>query len=499
MSTPLPAAPIKQSANDGRTSEIATSSTGALHAAEEPSKMGKSNDQGFSSLYEAQQKIHPREVQGRFNRWRVAAVVVLLGLFYGLPWLQWDGRQAILFDLPARKFYVFGLSFFPQDFFLLTWLLIIAALSLFFFTALAGRLWCGYACPQTVWTQIFVWMERFAEGPWQQRIKLDRAPWSVRKLGRKSLKQLLWVSFALFTGFSFVAYFTPARALASESMQLSLGGWEAFWIVFYGFATYGNAGYLREQVCKYMCPYARFQGAMFDRHTLVISYDPARGEPRGPRPRKVAPSSRGLGDCIDCTMCVQACPTGIDIRKGLQSECIACAACIDACDHVMDQMSYPRGLIRYTTLAAMDGKRTRIVRPRTLIYGALLLALISGFAYVVAHRSVIEVDVMRDRNALYRALNDGSIENVYTIRIVNKDTRAHDVHLEVEGLEHAVLDTDRRAYRLEGGEILSVPARVRAPAHTAAGSHDVRIVTKFADGKVRSREKARFIGPRNKR
>lgn len=455
-----------------------------------------STDENFASLYAAQQKIHPREVEGRFNRWRVTAVIVLLGLFYGLPWLQWDGRQAILFDLPGRKFYILGLSFFPQDFFLLTWLLIIAALSLFFFTALAGRLWCGYACPQTVWTQIFVWMERLAEGSWQQRIKLDRAPWSARKLARKSFKQILWVCFALFTGFSFVAYFTPARALAGELAQFSLGGWETFWILFYGFATYGNAGYMREQVCKYMCPYARFQSAMFDRHTLVISYDAARGEPRGSRPKKVDPRSRNLGDCIDCTMCVQACPTGIDIRKGLQLECIACAACIDACDHVMDQMSYPRGLIRYTTAAAMDGMRTRILRPRTAIYGALLLVLISGFAYAVAHRSVVEVDVLRDRNALYRTLNDGSIENVYTIRIVNKDTHAHDVRLHVEGLDQAVLDTDRPSFRLDGGEVLSIAARVRAPAHIAVGSHDVRIVTRFADGTVRSREKARFIGPR---
>jgi cytochrome c oxidase accessory protein FixG len=449
-----------------------------------------------AQLYAAQQKIHPREVTGRFNRWRVAAVIVLLGLFYGLPWLQWEGRQAILFDLPARKFYVLGLSFFPQDFFLLTWLLIIAALSLFFFTALAGRLWCGYACPQTVWTQVFVWMERLAEGPWQQRIKLDRAPWSVRKLGRKGFKQTMWISFALFTGFTFVSYFTPARALASELADLSLGGWEWFWILFYGFATYGNAGHMREQVCKYMCPYARFQGAMFDRHTLVISYDSKRGEPRGARPRKVDPRTRNLGDCIDCTLCVQACPTGIDIRKGLQLECIACAACIDACDQVMHQMSYPRGLIRYTTAAALEGKPSRILRPRIAIYGALLLLLVAGFAYTVAHRSPIEVDVLRDRNALYRTLNDGGIENVYTIRIVNKDTREHDVRLRVEGLEHAVLDTDQPTHHLRAGEVSSIAARIRVPSGAAAGAHDVSIVTVLSDGTVRSREKAAFIAPR---
>src|SRR5688500_155031 len=371
------------------------------------------NDGG---LYISHQKVYPREIEGRFNRLRVAATIALLGLFYAVPWLQWDGHQAVLFDLPARKFYTFGLTFFPQDFFLLAWLLIIAALSLFFFTALAGRLWCGYACPQTVWTEIFVWMERWTEGNRQQRMRLDQSPWGLNKLMRKSGKQLLWISFALYTGYTFVAYFTPVRVLTGSVLTATLGSWELFWILFYGFATYGNAGYMREQVCKYMCPYARFQSAMFDRDSLIISYDTRRGEPRGSRARNVDPKSRGLGDCIDCTLCVQACPTGIDIRKGLQLECIACAACIDACDSVMDLMTYPRGLVRYTTQNAMDNAPTRVLRPRTLIYGFLLLALIVGFGVAVANRDLVEVDVLRDRNALYRRLDQGAIENVYTVR-----------------------------------------------------------------------------------
>ncbi|MEN9527010.1 MAG: hypothetical protein RLY56_961, partial [Pseudomonadota bacterium] len=301
------------------------------------------------SYYQAHQKVYPREVKGRFTALRTTAVWVLLGLFYGLPWLRWDDRQAILFDLPARKFHLLGLTLWPQDFIFLAWLLVIAALSLFFFTAVGGRLWCGYACPQTVWTEVFIWMERVTEGDRAKRMKLDAAPWSTNKLLRKAAKQTLWITFSLWTGFTFVGFFTPIDVLADKVLSLSLGSWETFWVLFYGFATYGNAGFLREQVCKYMCPYARFQSAMFDRDTLIITYDTERGEPRGGRRKGSDPRAAGLGDCTDCTMCVQVCPTGIDIRNGLQYECIACAACIDACDSVMDKMGYSRGLVRYDT------------------------------------------------------------------------------------------------------------------------------------------------------
>jgi cytochrome c oxidase accessory protein FixG len=447
------------------------------------------------SLYISHQKVYPREIEGRFNRLRVAATIALLGLFYAVPWLQWDGHQAILFDLPARKFYIFGLTFFPQDFFLLTWLLIIAALSLFFFTALAGRLWCGFACPQTVWTEIFVWMERWTEGNRQQRMRLDQAPWSANKVLRKSSKQLLWISFALFTGFTFVGYFTPVRVLTGSVLTTSLGSWELFWILFYGFATYGNAGYMREQVCKYMCPYARFQSAMFDRDTLIISYDTARGEPRGSRARNVDPKSKGLGECIDCTLCVQACPTGIDIRKGLQLECIACAACIDACDSVMDRMNYPRGLVRYTTQNAIDNVPTRVLRPRTIVYGSLLLALIIGFGVAVANRDLVEVDVLRDRNALYRPLGDGVIENVYTVRFINKDTEAHALRVHAEGIAGLTVDTDRDVQSVGAGEVVSAAVRIRAPAGAVSGGRTIQIVVNSDDGEIEARSKARFIAP----
>ena len=293
------------------------------------------------SLYVSAAKIHAREVDGVFDRLRSATTLLLLGIYYITPWLVWDDRQAVLFDLPARRFYIFGLTFWPQDFFYMAWLLIIAGVSLFFFTALAGRLFCGYACPQTVWTNAFVWMERIAEGKRAKRVKLDKSDWTAEKIARKALKQFLWITFALWTGFTFVGYFTPILELAREIVTFSTGGWATFWVLFYSFATYGNAGIMREQVCKYMCPYARFQSAMFDRETLIVSYDTERGEPRGSRSRKDDRADKGLGDCIDCTLCVQVCPTGIDIRDGLQYECIACAACVDACDGVMDKMGYP--------------------------------------------------------------------------------------------------------------------------------------------------------------
>jgi cytochrome c oxidase accessory protein FixG len=448
-----------------------------------------------SDLYATHEKVYPREVHGRFDRLRTFAVIALLGLFYALPWVRWDGRQAVLFDLPARRFYIFGLTFFPQDFFLLTWLLIIAALSLFFFTAVAGRLWCGYACPQTVWTQIFVWMERWTEGDRRQRMKLDKAPWSASKLLRKSAKQVLWILFSLYTGYTFVGYFTAIDVLSNELLTASLGGWESFWALFYGFATYGNAGHMREQVCKYMCPYARFQGAMFDKHTLIITYDAQRGEPRGARGRSTDPRTKGLGDCIDCTLCVQACPTGIDIRKGLQLECIACAACIDACDSVMDKMSYPRGLVRYSTQAAMESSPTKVLRPRILIYGALLLALIAGFIAAVANRQLVELDVLRDRNALYRELPGGEIENVYTIRLVNKDTRPHEIRLTLRRPFEGVIDADRDAYLVPAGEVVSAAVRIRTRAGAVSGGRDIEIVADAADGDIEVAETARFIAP----
>lgn len=448
------------------------------------------------SYYVAEQKVYPREVTGRYARLRTLAVWVLLGLFYAMPWVMWNGRQAVLFDLPARKFYIFGLVMWPQDFIYLTGLLVIAAMSLFFFTAVGGRLWCGYACPQTVWTEAFLWMERIAEGSRSERMKLDKAPWSARKLARKTAKQVMWIGFSLWTGITFVGFFTPIGTLFAKIATLSLGPWEWFWTLFYGFATYGNAGFLREQVCKYMCPYARFQSAMFDRDTMIVTYDAERGEPRGSRRRGADPAALKLGSCVDCTLCVQVCPTGIDIRKGLQYECIACAACIDACDDVMDKMSYPRGLIRYTTQNALERKPTRIVRPRTIVYAVILSGLVTAFAVGLLTRTPVDVDVIRDRNALYRMLDDGRVENVYSVKILNKTERTHRFVVSVRGAGELTLEPQLAQFEVDSGEVFPATVRVRRPAYEPLGPQDVEFqIRAVDDSRLKAATRARFLAP----
>ena len=427
------------------------------------------------SLYRKEPKVYPRHVKGRFGRWRNVAMYGLLGLFYVLPWLTVGGHQAVLFDLPARKFYILGLTFWPQDFIYLATLLISAGLSLFFVTALAGRLWCGYACPQTVWTEAFLLMERWTEGLRQRRMKLDAGPWNTEKILRKGGKHLLWIAFAMWTGFTFVGFFTPIRELVGNVLSLSLGPWETFWGIFYGFATYGNAGFLREQVCKYMCPYARFQSAMFDKDTLIISYDASRGEPRGSRRKGSDIKQLGLGNCISCTLCVQVCPTGIDIREGLQIECIACAACIDVCDQVMDKMDYPRGLIRYTTDHALQGGKTRVLRPRIVIYAGLLLLLIGGTLWSMIHRVPLRADLIRDRNALYRELPGDMIENVYTLKITNMDDVNHLYRLTAG--QHGAVELDlSRPLELAANEVAGFTVRIRLPRDSAAGVQKLQLL-----------------------
>jgi cytochrome c oxidase accessory protein FixG len=449
----------------------------------------------YGQLYKSEAKVYPREVRGRFARMRRVTMFLLLGLFYGGPWLTWNGRQAVLFDLPERKFYLWGLTMWPQDFIYLALLLIILAVSLFFFTALAGRLWCGYACPQTVWTEAFTWIERLVEGDRAKRIKLDKAPWTFAKTWRKALKQCLWIALALYTGFTFVGYFVNVRELSGELLSFSAGPWETFWVLFYGFATYGNAGFMREQVCKYMCPYARFQGAMFDKDTLIITYDEERGEPRGSRRRGADPRAAGLGDCIDCTLCVQVCPTGIDIRKGLQYECIACAACIDACDSVMDRMNYPRGLIRYTTEHAIEHKRYHLFRPRTVIYSVLLATLVSAMAGAILLRKPVIVDVMRDRNVLYRDVGRRGIENVYTLRIVNKQNVDRVYEVEVRGIPGIAL-AESRPVAVPAESVHTLPIAVTVPHERAAGGQAIEFVVRALDDSgIEIVEESRFRGP----
>ena len=446
------------------------------------------------ALYEVRKTIHPRAVHGWFAGWRWALVWATQLVFYGLAWLPWNERQAVLFDIAHRKFYIFGLVFFPQDIVYLTVLLIISALSLFLFTAVAGRLWCGYACPQTVYTEIFLWVEEKIEGDRAARLRLDAAPLSPRKFALKAAKHGVWVAIALWTGFTFVGYFTPIRELWGAVWTLSatnagapapaLGPWETFWVLFYGFATYGNAGWMREQVCKYMCPYARFQSVMFDRDTLVITYDTARGEPRGARSRSADHKAAGLGACVDCQQCVHVCPTGIDIRKGLQHECIGCAACIDVCNDVMDKFGYPRGLIRYATQNGMQHRWgaarqwRRVLRPRVLIYGGILLAVSAALVWSLAVRMPFKVDVVRDRAALAREVEDGVVENVYRLQLMNAAESTQVFVLDVEGIPGLRVAAPTGRLTLAPAEARWVTVSLRLPAEQARrlgpGVHPMR-------------------------
>ncbi|MGM9428488.1 cytochrome c oxidase accessory protein CcoG [Hydrogenophaga sp. MI9] len=459
------------------------------------------NGQPGGSLYESRIKIYPRSVTGVFARWRWVMVWITQLFFYGMPWLQWNGRQALLFDLEQRRFYVLGLVLQPQDFIYLAALLVISALALFFFTAIAGRLWCGYACPQTVYTEMFLWIERKTEGDRSARMRLDAQPWSLHKLTRKGAKQAGWIGLALLTGFTFVGFFHPIRELVPALTGPAQSPWLWFWVLFYALATYGNAGYLREQMCKYMCPYARFQSALIDMDSLVIAYDGARGERRGPRSRKSEERPAGLGDCIDCTLCVQVCPTGIDIRHGLQNECIACAACIDVCDDVMDKMGYPKGLIRYTTgNAVAQGWSVRqmlrrVWRPRVLIYGALLAVLSGAWLWSLGHRSDVDAMLIKDRGALARMVDRGAIENTYRLQVTNSREAARRFRLEVQGLPGLRIDS-ATTLQVEAAGSASVPLRLVLPGEIAQqhAGQSLHVQVRVVPDEARADDPALLVG-----
>jgi cytochrome c oxidase accessory protein FixG len=447
------------------------------------------------SLYEIRKKIYARAVTGRFALWRWLFVWGTQLVFYGLPWLSWNERQAVLFDLVNRKFYIFGLVFWPQDIVYLTVLLIISAYSLFLFTAVAGRLWCGFACPQTVYTEIFMWIERVIEGDRLKRMKLDQSPLGARKLGLKAAKHGAWIA---------LGYFTPIQSLGQAVFSFGLGPWETFWIFFYGFATYGNAGWMREQVCKYMCPYARFQSVMFDQDTMIVTYDGARGEPRGARSKSADRKEKGLGDCVDCGICVQVCPTGIDIRDGLQYECIGCAACIDGCNQVMDKMNYPRGLIRYATENGLKKQYTpaqmirRVFRPRVLVYTAVLWAIIIASGITLANRVPVKVDVIRDRIST-AAADDPVIENVYRLQIMNTSETARSFEITVSGVEGMTLESERQPIAMGPASARMVPVRLRgARENLRTGANTVVFTVKASAAggeEIVVVEKAAFIVP----
>lgn len=418
---------------------------------------------GEIDLYQKREKIYTRKIEGFFQRIRVFTGWPLLLGYFATPWLQWNGKQAILFDLPARKFHIFGLTLWPQDFPLLAWALIISAFSLFLVTKLFGRVWCGYSCPQTVWTSMFMWIEQRTEGTRNQRIKLDKAPWSLQKLIKKVLKHGLWLGLAFYTAFTFVAYFTSANKLIVDFFEFSVNAVALFWIGLFTLLTYLNAGWLREQVCMYMCPYARFQSVMYDSNTLTVSYNAARGEPRGSRKKDVDPKTQNLGDCIDCELCVQVCPTGIDIRNGLQYECIGCALCIDACNSIMDKMHYPRNLISYSTenqLLGKADKKNLFFRLDTLGYALVVAVMIGLFSYTLSSRVPLKLDIIRDRGQLYNMVDNTHVENSYTARIMNMSDSPQTLDLGISGNEHAEL-LEQKSIEIASGELAEIQFRIR--------------------------------------
>ncbi|SEB95529.1 cytochrome c oxidase accessory protein FixG [Pseudomonas saponiphila] len=442
--------------------------------------------------------VYTRSFTGLFRTLRMTGAGFLFLLFFGTVWLNWGGRQAVLWDLAESKFHIFGATFWPQDFILLSALLIICAFGLFAITVFAGRVWCGYTCPQSSWTWLFMWCEKVTEGERNQRIKLQAAPWGLNKLARRAMKHTLWLGISLLTGLTFVGYFTPIRPLAHELLTLQIGGLSLFWVLFFAAATYINAGWLREAVCMHMCPYARFQSVMFDKDTLTISYNPVRGESRGPRKRDVKPADVGLGDCIDCQLCVQVCPTGIDIRDGLQMECIGCAACIDACDSIMDKMGYARGLIAYTSEHQLQGGKTHLLRPRLVGYSAVLLVMIGALVLALVQRPMVSLDVSKDRG-LFRENAMGQIENIYSLKIINKTQERQNYRL-------ALVDGD--GFELQGktelslapGEIIDLPVSV-AMTQDRAQSSSQAISFKVADSdepSVYAVAKSRFVAPMNR-
>jgi cytochrome c oxidase accessory protein FixG len=453
---------------------------------------------GFMPMYEAQAKIYPRNTFGFFKNWRWVMIWITQIVFYGVPWLQWGERQAMLLDISTHRFYIFGLVLYPQDLIYLVIILIIAALALFLFTAVAGRLWCGFSCPQSVYTEIFLWMERKIEGDRAARIRLDESKFGVKKLYTKSMKHLAWISFSIFTGFTFLGYFSPIRELLDSIIQVRLSPWETFWICFYGLATYGNAGFLREQVCKHMCPYARFQSAMFDNDTLIVTYDQERGEPRSGRSRKVDAKQEGLGDCIDCNFCVQVCPVGIDIRNGLQYECISCGLCVDACNSIMDKMNYPRGLIRFTTQNGLAQHWTKhqviqkILRPRVLIYSALLLLLSLGLVVSLAMRPAFKVDVNRDRGVMSRLVSGGKVENVYQLQITNVTEAKETYRVSVSGIDGLSMASQTQFTVEPANERLVAVSLQIADGAIRSGTHPIMFEVEALGTKERITQKSIF-------
>lgn len=448
--------------------------------------------------YPSRDRIYVRAVQGLHQRLRRNMGFVFMAMFFLLPWLQFDGHQAILFDLDLQKFNIFGMTLWPQDFTIMAWIFVIGAYALFFVTTFYGRVWCGYLCPQTVWTFIFMWFEEKIQGSRNNRMKLDKDPWTGKKIFKKGLTHFAWLAFSLLTSLIFVGYFTPIDQLFIDFFTAQASFWSVVFVLIFMFCTYGNAGWMREIMCTHICPYARFQSAMFDKDTFTVTYDAARGENRGPRSRKDKDyKAKNLGDCIDCNLCVHVCPTGIDIRNGLQYECINCGACIDACDDTMDKMGYAKGLISYTTEHSLNGKPTKVIRPKLLGYFVVLLVVCSAFAWTLWTRLPAELDVVRDRGSLFRETDEGLIENTYTLKIINKSQQDQTFKLSFTGMDK-VNWLGLTEVTIKGGDTASVPISLSAdPADMSKSMTDIEFsIENTADADVKLSQRSNFFSAR---
>lgn len=421
-----------------------------------PKTFNPKTHKGKKDRFNPGDKIYVRESKGAFQKLRRYGSWFLLLLFGLVPWIPYGDRQAILLDIGHQQFNFFGTTLYPQDLTLLALLFMIAAFGLFFITTFLGRVWCGYLCPQTVWTFMYIWFEEKLEGSANKRRKQDSNKMTTNLLLRKGIKHLAWIGIALMTGFTFVGYFVPIKGLVVDFLTADATFWAGFWVIFFAICTYVNAAWMRSIVCIHMCPYARFQSAMFDKDTYIVGYDIDRGETRGPRSRKADPKKMGLGDCIDCDLCVQVCPTGIDIRDGLQYECINCGACIDACNQTMDRMGYKNNLISYTTEHKLSGKHTKVIRPKLIGYGSVMVLMIALFFVQIARVEPVGMSVLRDRNQLFKINTDGLIENTYNLKVINKTQQLQQYTLNVSGLSD-VIWYGKQTISVQPGEVLNLP------------------------------------------
>ena len=448
--------------------------------------------------YPTKSPIYIRAVKGLHQRLRRNMGFLFMAAFMLLPFVQYEGHQAVLFDIVEQKFNIFGMTMWPQDFTIMAWILVISAYALFFVTTFYGRVWCGYLCPQTVWTFIFMWFEEKIQGNRNQRMKLDKDPWTASKLWKKSLTHFCWLAFSLLTALVFVGYFTPITELFVDFFTFNASFWSVVFILIFMFCTYGNAGWMREIMCTHICPYARFQSAMFDKDTFTVTYDAARGENRGPRSRKDTNyKEKGMGDCIDCNLCVHVCPTGIDIRNGLQYECINCGACIDACDDTMDKMGYAKGLISYTTEHSLQGKPTKILRPKLVGYFVVLMVVCAAFGWTLYNRMPAVLDVVRDRGALSRESDEGLIENTYTLKIINKSQKEQSYALSVNGINQ-INWIGPNVVTIKGGEIAGIPITLSVdPAELSQFKTDIEFkIVNSADSSIVLTQQSTFFKPR---